>query len=72
MPGTSGGRALASQIATRAAGIPNSEFRIPNSDAWAAGYAFGLSLHIVASTAAATTAHATMEYITINHAVCSE
>ena len=36
------------------------------------GYAFGFSFHIVANMMIATTAQATMVYITINHAVSSE
>ena len=36
------------------------------------GYAFGLSFHIVARTAIVITEQARIEYMTINHAVCSE
>ena len=52
------------------------EIRNPKSEIrnfeWAAGYALGFNRHIVANNTVATTAHATIESITINHAVCNE
>ena len=52
--------------------IQDPKSKIQNLGGRSAGYALGLSRHIVASIAIVTTAHATMVYITISHAVWSE